>query len=125
MKSVGLSFGCGMIGLLDERACGIDRVAGIMAFLADASADQCGPCRFGLPSIAAASARMADGWARWDDLDNVARWTDLVRGRGACRHPDGAAQQMASALRVFRDDFEHHLLHRRCNREGAAVGAYR
>ncbi len=125
MKSAGLSFGCGMIGLFDARSCGVARVSKIMAFLADASADQCGPCRFGLPAIAAAVERLAIGRPKVDDLANIDRWTDLVRGRGACRHPDGAAQQMASALRVFAEDFEAHQAGARCVSAGLAVGAGR
>ena len=125
MKRAGLSFGCGMIGILDRRSCGVARVSSIMAFLADASADQCGPCRFGLPAIAAAVERLAVGRPMAGDLENIARWTDLVRGRGACRHPDGAAQQMASALRVFAADFETHLGAGRCVPAEATVGAGR
>ena len=34
-------------------------------------------------------------------LRRVARWCELVTGRGACAHPDGAAGFIASALRVF------------------------
>src|ERR1019366_9742 len=82
MKRAGLSIGCGLIGLLDARSCGVARVSSILAFLAAASADQCGPCRFGLPAIAAAVERLAIGRAKADDPDNVVRWTDLVRGRG-------------------------------------------
>jgi NADH:ubiquinone oxidoreductase subunit F (NADH-binding) len=123
MKCAGLSIGCGMIGLLGAHECGVARVSSIIAFLAAASADQCGPCRFGLPAIAAAVKRLAVGRPNADDLDNVVRWTDLVRGRGACRHPDGAAQQISSALGVFATDFETHLNSGRCVSARVPLGA--
>jgi hypothetical protein len=36
------------------------------------------------------------------------RWLDQVDGRGACRHPDGAARLVASALCVFAAEWEWH-----------------
>jgi NADH:ubiquinone oxidoreductase subunit F (NADH-binding) len=114
MATRGLSFGCGMIGVLGAGECAVTRIAEIAAFLAAASANQCGPCRFGLPAIAGAVRRLAANRAATDDHENVATWTNLVRGRGACRHPDGAAQQLASALDVFAGEFASHQAGRRC-----------
>lgn len=120
MRDRGLTFGCGMIGLLSTHACGVAATASIMAFMARESAGQCGPCVFGLGAIASATARIATGRAGADDLDGIARWTSQIVGRGACRHPDGAAGLMASALEVHRDEFEHHVRHGRCPIPGAA-----
>ncbi len=115
MASQGLAFGCGIVGLLPLSVCGLVATERIMAFMADESAGQCGPCVFGLRAIADAVSRLAQGQARPEDLPNVARWTDQVVGRGACHHPDGAAQLMASALDVFRDEFSLHARTGRCS----------
>jgi hypothetical protein len=48
----------------------------------------------------------------------VRRWSASVAGRGACRHPDGAARLVTSALRVFTDDLTRHVLGEPC------AGAY-
>jgi NADH:ubiquinone oxidoreductase subunit F (NADH-binding) len=113
-RRAGRSLGCGLISLFESSLCGVARVAGIMSFLAGASAGQCGPCQFGLPAIAAATDRLARGRELSDDLDNVRRWSSLVRGRGACAHPDGAAQQLDSALQAFAADFASHQKCSRC-----------
>ena len=42
------------------------------------------------------------------DLSRVRRWLGDVTGRGACRHPDGTALMVASALRVFRAEIGLH-----------------
>ena len=42
------------------------------------------------------------------------RWSDSLAGRGACRYPDGATRFVASALRVFADEFDDHARHGPC-----------
>jgi hypothetical protein len=46
----------------------------------------------------------------WDERTwpALSRWLDVVPGRGACRHPDGAVRLVASALSTFADDVERH-----------------
>ena len=86
-----------------------------MSYLAHESSRQCGPCTFGLRAIAAATTRLGSGASEIDDLERVQRWSGLLSGRGACRHPDGAAVFLQSALRVFAAEFALHHLQRRCS----------
>ncbi|MEI7743355.1 MAG: NADH-ubiquinone oxidoreductase-F iron-sulfur binding region domain-containing protein [Chloroflexota bacterium] len=125
MKRQGLAFGCGIIGMLPAASCGVAVTADIITFLAAGSARQCGPCLYGLAAIAEATARIAGGKAQKQDLEDVRRWVGIVGGRGACRHPDGAVQMMASALDVFAEDFRSHQAHKRCLATGAKAGAGR
>jgi NADH:ubiquinone oxidoreductase subunit F (NADH-binding) len=114
MQREGLTFGCGIVGLLPADACGVRATARIMSFLAAESAGQCGPCVLGLGSIARSMAELASGRADPSAVDDVERWTSLVAGRGACRHPDGAAQLMTSALDLFGADLAWHARTGRC-----------
>jgi NADH:ubiquinone oxidoreductase subunit F (NADH-binding) len=115
MKSAGLTFGCGMVGLLPIDACGVSATARIMGYLAEESAAQCGPCRYGLGALGDATARVADGRAGAGDLDRIEQLTTITAGRGACHHPDGAVQLMTSALNVFGDEYRHHARTGRCS----------
>ncbi len=121
LAGVGLTFGCGLVRLLDDRACGVDYAAQITSFLAAGSARQCGPCMHGLADLAAASTRIAELHAHAADLDDLVRWAGLVAGRGACRHPDGAVQQLSTAMAVFADDFASHAQLGRCLAAGATA----
>jgi NADH:ubiquinone oxidoreductase subunit F (NADH-binding) len=118
MKARGLAFGCGLVGVLPTSVCGVVATARIIGFLAAASAGQCGPCLYGLRSISDATAALAGGRAGTAELANVERWIGQIAGRGACRHPDGAIQLMASALAVFGDEFAHHARTGRCSATG-------
>ena len=80
-------FGCGVVSFLDARSCGVRVTAQILDFMAGSSAAQCGPCVFGLRAIADATARLAYGPARDDDLQRLMGWSETLAGRGACRHP--------------------------------------
>jgi NADH:ubiquinone oxidoreductase subunit F (NADH-binding) len=108
LRSVGCSLGAGVLLALGESSCGLHESARVIAFLAAESAGQCGPCVYGLDSIARGVHAMADGHADASDYHRVLRWTDEIQGRGACHHPDGAARFVQSTLRVFADEIEGH-----------------
>jgi len=124
MKDRGLTFGCGIVGLLPDDVCGVSATANIMAFMAKESAGQCGPCVYGLRALSDATTNVALGRAGTDEIVHIERWTAQTGGRGACHHPDGAVQLMASALAVFGDEFRHHARTGRCSTTGARFDAF-
>ncbi|HET6873672.1 MAG TPA: NADH-ubiquinone oxidoreductase-F iron-sulfur binding region domain-containing protein, partial [Acidimicrobiales bacterium] len=101
LRAMGGTLGCGSLVVLGERSCGLKATAAIAAWLAGQSAGQCGPCTNGLPAIAEALAELADAARPRDRRAHIERWLDMVAGRGACKHPDGAVRMVASGLKVF------------------------
>jgi len=110
---VGAAFGCGAIAVLPSGRCGLAEAARIARWLAGENAGQCGPCMFGLPAIAAAMDALVAGEPSGGAEQDLRRWLGLVKGRGACKHPDGAARFVESSLRVFRDEIIVHRGRRR------------
>jgi NADH:ubiquinone oxidoreductase subunit F (NADH-binding) len=108
-----LSLGCGVIAILPDSRCGVCETARVMRYLAAESSAQCGPCFFGLRALADACGRIKDHGSNLEDLARLQRWAAEVTGRGACRHPDGAAIFLQSALRTFAAEFAQHPAHRR------------
>jgi NADH:ubiquinone oxidoreductase subunit F (NADH-binding) len=120
LRSSGTAFGCGVVSFLPPSACGVEATARILDYIAGQSAAQCGPCVFGLRAIADAAARFASFIpADGDDLARLSRWSGQIAGRGACKHPDGAAGLLGSALRVFGDDFARHQRSHTCAATGS------
>jgi NADH:ubiquinone oxidoreductase subunit F (NADH-binding) len=114
------SLGCGVLAVLPNGGCGVVEATRILTYLAAETAGQCGPCVNGLAAISETMERVAASEAGPGDLDRVRRWVDMVRGRGACHHPDGAVGQLASALTVFNDHLRAHLNGQRCAGTGVA-----
>ena len=113
LASASHALGAGVVVALGQGRCGLAETAHVMRYLADQSAGQCGPCVHGLAAIANEMNHLARGTRRGDPR-RLVRWSEQVRGRGACRHPDGAMRFLTSALRVFQDDLAHHAQHGPC-----------
>ena len=87
--------------MLPSGRCGVVETARILAYLAHESARQCGPCTFGLRAISASAGRIAGLASTTCDLEHIQRWSGLLPGRGACRHPDGAAGMLALGFNMI------------------------
>jgi NADH:ubiquinone oxidoreductase subunit F (NADH-binding) len=114
----GASLGAGVVLLLSHDACPVAETARVARWLAAQSSGQCGPCVHGLDAIATSLAEIAGGLAQGNATQRIARLAALVRRRGACGHPDGAARFVTSALDAFAPEFADHARHGPC--EGCA-----
>jgi NADH:ubiquinone oxidoreductase subunit F (NADH-binding) len=108
LAGAGARLGAGVVAVLPAGRCGLVETASVARYLALESAGQCGPCLNGLPRMAAALAEIAGGRARPGVAEDLARWSGLVTGRGACHHPDGTARFVGSALRTFAAELGRH-----------------
>lgn len=116
LRPLGGGLGSGAIVILPDSACGVAESARVVAYLAAQAAKQCGPCTNGLGSISDGIGRMARGTAEPTTGENLARWSAVVPGRGACHHPDGAVRFAMSALSVFSEEFAQHRQRGPCAR---------
>lgn len=119
LARVGAALGAGAVVVLPAAACGLDQSARVARYLADESAGQCGPCVNGVAALAGALETVVAGHG--DSRRDAGRWLEQVRGRGACRHPDGAARFVESSLDVFADEVELHLQGRCSGRRGEFI----
>ncbi len=115
LRAAGGALGAGIVIALPATSCPIAETARVVRYLAEESAGQCGPCRFGLPALADALADLAFAGARGRGIGDVADLIPLVERRGACRHPDGAAQLVRSVFTAFGDDARWHQRHGACD----------
>jgi NADH:ubiquinone oxidoreductase subunit F (NADH-binding) len=114
LAAAGGTLGAGVVLVLDESTCALGELARVASWLAGQSARQCGPCMFGLDALAKDVADLARGGANAEHA--LRRHAALVARRGACAHPDGAAQFLTSGLAVLRGEVEIHGWHGGCGR---------
>jgi NADH:ubiquinone oxidoreductase subunit F (NADH-binding) len=116
LADYGASLGCGVIVALGSAACPVAETARVADYFAAQSAGQCGPCVNGLAAIADTVQQLRTGTASRTAQRDLERWTTEIPRRGACQYPDGAVRFIASALRVFADEFQQHSRRGRCDR---------
>jgi NADH:ubiquinone oxidoreductase subunit F (NADH-binding) len=105
----GSSIGPGVVVLLPSGVCPLFEVGRVVRYLAGERAGQCGPCDNGLEALASTVDLLATRpRSLGGGVSGIEVLCDLIEGRGACRHPDGAVRFVRTALRVFG---AHALLH--------------
>lgn len=113
----GARLGMGVVVLLGTSHCGLAETARVARWLAQESAGQCGPCKYGLDALARTLEGALHGIAELPDPDHrrrLAHVMSVVRGRGACSHPDGTVRFVGSAVEVFAPELADHMQHGRC-----------
>jgi len=109
LNPLGATPGAGVVHVLGAAECGLRRSADIAVYLAQQSAGQCGPCLNGLPALAETLTQLAYRRPQPNAVREATRLVALVDGRGACKHPDGTARFIRSALHTFAQDIALHL----------------
>ncbi|MGI5398978.1 NADH-ubiquinone oxidoreductase-F iron-sulfur binding region domain-containing protein [Streptomyces sp. CA-135486] len=120
LAAVGGSLGAGAILPIGPETCPLGEAQRVANWLAAETAGQCGPCKLGLPAAAGGLSDVINGGGP-AALEALREVTQAVKGRGACKHPDGSARFFASTLSAFTDDLAAHVLHGGCGRETTGV----
>ncbi|MBA3505008.1 MAG: NADH-quinone oxidoreductase subunit F, partial [Betaproteobacteria bacterium] len=88
-------------------------------FYFEESCGQCTPCREGTGWLWRMVNRIEHGQGRREDLETLVSVADNIAGRTICALGDAAALPVKSFIKHFRNEFVHHIDHKRC-----AVPAY-
>ncbi|WP_097955712.1 NADH-quinone oxidoreductase subunit NuoF family protein, partial [Streptomyces sp. wa1002] len=120
LATVGGALGAGAILPIGPDTCPLGESLRIANWLAAETAGQCGPCKLGLPAAAGGLSDVLNGGGP-AALEALREVTQAVKGRGACKHPDGSARFLLSTLSVFTDDLAAHVLDGGCGRETVGV----
>jgi NADH-quinone oxidoreductase subunit F len=114
LVKAGSMLGAGSVIVMDETTCMVRALARIAHFYYEESCGQCTPCREGTGWLSRVLHRLEHGHGRVEDLDLLVDMSKKIEGRTICALGDAAAMPVVSFIKNFREEFEHHVQHRRC-----------
>ncbi len=114
MSKVGGALGSGTMLVMDESVCAVDFIRSVAVFFAHESCGQCTPCREGTPQILRTITRITQGQGTMDDLAFMERLAAVMMDASFCPLGQTAPAPMMSAFKNFRQEFEEHILAKKC-----------
>jgi NADH-quinone oxidoreductase subunit F len=113
-RDAGSSLGCGVMTYYPEGTCMVEEVQRIAQFFAAESCGQCPACQMETQQLVRILDQVQSGKAPAAVLGTVDRVIQFARGKGFCSLISMPAAPLQSALKLFPEDFQHHIEHGTC-----------
>ncbi len=114
LKAAGSMMGSGGMIVMDEDTCIVDIALYFERFAEDESCGKCAPCRVGTGAMARILARITAGHGEAADLARLEALAATVKRGSLCGLGQTAPNPILTTLRYFRDEYEAHILDKRC-----------
>lgn len=114
LDEAGTIMGSGGMVIMDEHACMVDVAKYFLQFTEEESCGQCVPCRLGTKQILEILIDISKGKGKKEDLQLLEELSHSVHGGSVCGLGQTAANPVLTTLRYFKDEFEAHILEKRC-----------
>jgi NADH-quinone oxidoreductase subunit F len=114
LQKAGSLLGSAGVIVMDDSTCMVWAALNLLHFYWHESCGKCTPCREGTGWFVKALHRIEEGQGRMEDLDLLLDVSDNIRGKTFCPFGDAAVTPVESMIRSFRDEFEQHIVKRRC-----------
>jgi NADH:ubiquinone oxidoreductase subunit F (NADH-binding)/NAD-dependent dihydropyrimidine dehydrogenase PreA subunit len=112
--SAGAMMGSGGLVIMDEETCMVDIARFFMEFTQDESCGKCTPCRIGTRRILEMLEAICNGHGKPGDIEKLEMLCTEVQQNSLCGLGQGAPSPVISTLKHFRDEYEAHVLEKRC-----------
>ncbi|MEN6441524.1 MAG: NADH-quinone oxidoreductase subunit NuoF [Syntrophobacter sp.] len=114
LTHAGSMMGSGGMIVMDQSICMVDLARHFIDFLMDESCGKCVPCRLGLKRMHTMLERFTEGRGTIEDLDEMKSLARAIQDAALCALGGSAPNPVLSTIRYFRDEFEAHILDKRC-----------
>jgi NADH-quinone oxidoreductase subunit F len=115
LAEAGSIMGSGGMIVMDENTCMVDIAKYFMNFLKDESCGKCFSCRKGTQRMHEILEDVATGQASPDQLDLLEELALVVKDTTMCGLGQTASNPVLSTLRYFRDEYDRHVVDKRCD----------
>lgn len=114
LKKIGSMMGSGGLIVMDEDNCMVDIAKFFLEFTVEESCGKCVPCRVGTKRLLELLDKITMGKATLEDLDKMEELCHHIQENSLCGLGQTAPNPVLSTLRYFREEYEAHVLERRC-----------
>ncbi|MBS0356257.1 MAG: NADH-quinone oxidoreductase subunit NuoF [Proteobacteria bacterium] len=121
IAKAGSMLGSGAVIVMNDSRCMVRSLLRLSYFYQHESCGQCTPCREGTGWLWRLVDRIEHGRGRMEDIDVLDSVADNIMGRTICALGDAAAMPVRGMIKHFRDEFVHHVEHKRCAAGTAAA----
>ncbi|HEX9069818.1 MAG TPA: NADH-ubiquinone oxidoreductase-F iron-sulfur binding region domain-containing protein, partial [Ktedonobacterales bacterium] len=109
MLAAGTMLGSAGCIVIDDQTCIVGAVLRMSEFYRDESCGKCTPCREGTFWLVQLLERLEAGHGKASDLDLLDDICANIAGRVFCPLGDAATSSIVSSIRLFRDEYLHHV----------------
>lgn len=112
--SIGAMMGSGGLIIMDEDNCMVDIARFFLDFTVDESCGKCPPCRIGTKRMLEILDRIVEGKGKPGDIEKLETLGANIKASALCALGQTAPNPVLSTIRYFRDEYEAHILEKRC-----------
>ena len=99
---------------MDEGNCMVDTAKFFLDFIQEESCGKCSTCRIGTKHMLDILEDITTGKGRIEDMDLLVELGEDIRGGSLCGLGRTAPNPALTTIRYFRDEYEAHILEKRC-----------
>jgi NADH-quinone oxidoreductase subunit F len=114
LTAAGAMMGSGGMIVMDEDNCLVDAARFFVDFTTKESCGKCTPCRLGTVQMLHILEDITAGRGKIADLDLLLKLAKDVRAASLCNLGGTAPNPVLTTLRYFRDEYEAHILEKKC-----------
>jgi len=114
LKEAGSMMGSGGMIVLDEDNCMVDAARYFLDFVQKESCGKCTMCRLGTKQVLDILTDITAGQGKLEDLDLLTELCEDIKVGSLCGLGRTAPNPVLTTLRYFRDEYEAHILEKRC-----------
>ena len=114
LTKIGSMMGSGGMIVMDEDTCMVDIDRYFVNFLCEESCGKCVPCREGLRQMLIILNNICSGKGEEQDIELLQEIAEAMQDASLCALGTTAANPVLSTIKYFRDEYEAHILEKRC-----------
>ncbi|GAF67893.1 unnamed protein product, partial [marine sediment metagenome] len=114
LREAGAIMGSGGVIAMDEDNCMVDTAKFFLDFIQKESCGKCSTCRLGTKQLLDILEDITAGKGKMEDIDSLLELGEDVKDGSLCGLGKTASNPALTTIRYFRDEYEAHILEKRC-----------